>query len=98
MKVLHVDDTSAGAVLIVKIAKDKIYGGCCSVILHKVGSKSEYDLCLLAPSQPPGNIEWNLTNSKVFLNWEHVKAMDNESEVTGYKVICFFCSRSSVAC
>uniref|UniRef100_A0A8C2IGC6 Contactin 4 n=1 Tax=Cyprinus carpio TaxID=7962 RepID=A0A8C2IGC6_CYPCA len=42
------------------------------------------------PSQPPGNIEWNLTNSKVFLNWEHVKAMDNESEVTGYKVICFF--------
>uniref|UniRef100_A0A672NKD5 Contactin-4-like n=1 Tax=Sinocyclocheilus grahami TaxID=75366 RepID=A0A672NKD5_SINGR len=48
------------------------------------------------PSQPPGNIEWNLTNSKVFLNWEHVKAMDNESEVTGYKVISFFCSRSSV--
>uniref|UniRef100_A0A8C1WY69 Contactin 4 n=1 Tax=Cyprinus carpio TaxID=7962 RepID=A0A8C1WY69_CYPCA len=39
------------------------------------------------PSQPPGNIEWNLTNSKVFLNWEHVKAMDNESEVTGYKVV-----------
>uniref|UniRef100_A0A672NDB8 Contactin-4-like n=1 Tax=Sinocyclocheilus grahami TaxID=75366 RepID=A0A672NDB8_SINGR len=39
------------------------------------------------PSQPPGNIEWNLTNSKVFLNWEHVKAMDNESEVTGYKVM-----------
>ncbi|XP_076870175.1 contactin-4 [Brachyhypopomus gauderio] len=39
------------------------------------------------PSQPPGNIEWNLTNSKIFLNWEHVKAMDNESEVTGYKVV-----------
>ncbi|XP_051561849.1 contactin-4-like [Myxocyprinus asiaticus] len=39
------------------------------------------------PSQPPGNIEWNLTNSKVILNWEHVKAMDNESEVTGYKVV-----------
>uniref|UniRef100_A0AAY4DC77 Contactin-2 n=1 Tax=Denticeps clupeoides TaxID=299321 RepID=A0AAY4DC77_9TELE len=38
------------------------------------------------PSQPPGNIEWNLTNSKIFLNWEHVKAMDNESDVTGYKV------------
>uniref|UniRef100_A0A6Q2WS04 Contactin-3 n=1 Tax=Esox lucius TaxID=8010 RepID=A0A6Q2WS04_ESOLU len=38
------------------------------------------------PSQPPGNIEWNLTNSKIFLNWEHVKAMGNESEVTGYKV------------
>ncbi|XP_062852794.1 contactin-4 [Trichomycterus rosablanca] len=39
------------------------------------------------PSQPPGNIEWNLTNSKIFLNWQHVKAMDNESEVTGYKVV-----------
>lgn len=41
---------------------------------------------LAAPSQAPGNIEWNLTNSKIFLNWEHVKAMENESEVTGYKV------------
>ncbi|XP_067094402.1 contactin-4 [Osmerus mordax] len=39
------------------------------------------------PSQPPGNIEWNLTNSKIFLNWEHVKAMENESAVTGYKVV-----------
>ncbi|KAF3855797.1 hypothetical protein F7725_016520 [Dissostichus mawsoni] len=39
------------------------------------------------PSQPPGNIEWNLSNSKIFLNWEHVKAMENESEVTGYKVV-----------
>ncbi|KAJ7998557.1 hypothetical protein DPEC_G00206140 [Dallia pectoralis] len=39
------------------------------------------------PSHPPGNIEWNLTNSKIFLNWEHVKAMGNESEVTGYKVV-----------
>uniref|UniRef100_A0A8C9TDB8 Contactin-2 n=1 Tax=Scleropages formosus TaxID=113540 RepID=A0A8C9TDB8_SCLFO len=38
------------------------------------------------PSQPPGNVEWNLTNSKIFLNWEHVKALENESEVTGYKV------------
>ncbi|CAG5984343.1 unnamed protein product [Menidia menidia] len=38
------------------------------------------------PKQPPGSIEWNLTNSKIFLNWEHVKAMGNESEVTGYKV------------
>ncbi|XP_074501928.1 contactin-4 isoform X1 [Sebastes fasciatus] len=39
------------------------------------------------PSQPPGNIKWSLTNSKIFLNWEHVKAMENESEVTGYKVV-----------
>ncbi|XP_041837602.1 contactin-4 [Melanotaenia boesemani] len=38
------------------------------------------------PSHPPGSIEWNLTNSRIFLNWEHVKAMENESEVTGYKV------------
>uniref|UniRef100_A0A3Q3N4W9 Contactin-4-like n=1 Tax=Mastacembelus armatus TaxID=205130 RepID=A0A3Q3N4W9_9TELE len=39
------------------------------------------------PSKSPRNIEWNLTNSKIFLNWEHVKAMENESEVTGYKVV-----------
>ncbi|KAF7648648.1 hypothetical protein LDENG_00153420, partial [Lucifuga dentata] len=39
------------------------------------------------PNRPPGNIEWNLTNSRIFLNWEHVKAMENESEVTGYKVL-----------
>uniref|UniRef100_A0A665VUT5 Contactin 4 n=1 Tax=Echeneis naucrates TaxID=173247 RepID=A0A665VUT5_ECHNA len=39
------------------------------------------------PRQPPGNIEWNLTNSKISLNWEHVRAMENESEVTGYKVV-----------
>ncbi|XP_071225588.1 contactin-4-like [Salvelinus alpinus] len=39
------------------------------------------------PSRPPGNIEWNLTNSKIFLKWEHVKALGNESEVTGYKVV-----------
>uniref|UniRef100_A0A8C4Z5H5 Contactin-4-like n=1 Tax=Gadus morhua TaxID=8049 RepID=A0A8C4Z5H5_GADMO len=38
------------------------------------------------PSQAPGSIEWNLTNSRIFLNWEHVKALENESEVTGYKV------------
>uniref|UniRef100_A0A3Q0SQA0 Fibronectin type-III domain-containing protein n=1 Tax=Amphilophus citrinellus TaxID=61819 RepID=A0A3Q0SQA0_AMPCI len=41
------------------------------------------------PSQPPGSIEWNLTNSKIFLNWEHVKAMANESEVTGYKQVVY---------
>ncbi|KAK3557190.1 hypothetical protein QTP70_024681 [Hemibagrus guttatus] len=39
------------------------------------------------PNQPPGNIGWNLKNSKLFLHWQHVKAMDNESEVTGYKVM-----------
>uniref|UniRef100_H2TT09 Contactin-4-like n=1 Tax=Takifugu rubripes TaxID=31033 RepID=H2TT09_TAKRU len=39
------------------------------------------------PNRPPENIEWKLTNSKIFLNWEHVKTMENESEVTGYKVV-----------
>uniref|UniRef100_A0A8C4KAN7 Contactin-2 n=1 Tax=Dromaius novaehollandiae TaxID=8790 RepID=A0A8C4KAN7_DRONO len=38
------------------------------------------------PSQPPGNVVWNVTDSKVILNWEEVRAMENESEVTGYKV------------
>uniref|UniRef100_A0A8C4Z783 Contactin-4-like n=1 Tax=Gadus morhua TaxID=8049 RepID=A0A8C4Z783_GADMO len=42
---------------------------------------------ITAPSQAPGSIEWNLTNSRIFLNWEHVKALENESEVTGYKVV-----------
>lgn len=41
---------------------------------------------LAAPSQSPGAIEWNLTNSKIFLKWEQVKASQNESEVMGYKV------------
>ncbi|VFV30444.1 contactin-3-like [Lynx pardinus] len=38
------------------------------------------------PSQPPGNVVWNATDTKVLLNWEQVKAMENESEVTGYKI------------
>uniref|UniRef100_A0A3Q2C979 Fibronectin type-III domain-containing protein n=1 Tax=Cyprinodon variegatus TaxID=28743 RepID=A0A3Q2C979_CYPVA len=41
------------------------------------------------PSQPPGAIEWNLTNSKIFLKWEHVKALQNESKVTGYKQVMY---------
>uniref|UniRef100_A0A8C0QF10 Contactin 6 n=1 Tax=Canis lupus familiaris TaxID=9615 RepID=A0A8C0QF10_CANLF len=39
------------------------------------------------PSQPPANIAWKLTNSKLRLNWEHVKTMENESEVLGYKIL-----------
>ncbi|KAM9592905.1 contactin-6 isoform 4-T4 [Trichechus inunguis] len=39
------------------------------------------------PSQPPANIAWKLTNSKLCLNWEHVKTMENESEVLGYKIL-----------
>ncbi|KAJ7404927.1 contactin-3-like protein [Willisornis vidua] len=38
------------------------------------------------PSQPPGNVVWNVTDSRVILSWEEVTAMENESEVTGYKV------------
>uniref|UniRef100_A0A8D2PZC2 Contactin 4 n=1 Tax=Zosterops lateralis melanops TaxID=1220523 RepID=A0A8D2PZC2_ZOSLA len=38
------------------------------------------------PSQPPGNIVWNSSDSKIILNWDQVKALDNESEVRGYKV------------
>lgn len=45
-------------------------------------------LCFLlsAPSQPPVKVMWNTSNSKIILNWEQVKALENESEVTGYKV------------
>ncbi|KYO24955.1 hypothetical protein Y1Q_0023809 [Alligator mississippiensis] len=39
------------------------------------------------PSQPPGNVVWNVTDSKIVLNWDQVRAMENESEVTGYKVL-----------
>uniref|UniRef100_A0A8C8VMV4 Contactin-3 n=1 Tax=Pelusios castaneus TaxID=367368 RepID=A0A8C8VMV4_9SAUR len=39
------------------------------------------------PIQPPGNVIWNVTDSKVVLNWEQVKATENESEVTGYKIL-----------
>lgn len=44
----------------------------------------------IAPSQPPGNIIWNSSDSKIILNWDQVKALDNESEVKGYKVGNFF--------
>ncbi|XP_061779965.1 contactin-4-like [Nerophis lumbriciformis] len=39
------------------------------------------------PSRPPGKVMWNTSNSKIILNWEQVKALENESEVTGYKVL-----------
>lgn len=29
---------------------------------------------------------WNTSNSKVILRWDQVHALENESEVTGYKV------------
>uniref|UniRef100_A0A7N8Y920 Contactin 4 n=1 Tax=Mastacembelus armatus TaxID=205130 RepID=A0A7N8Y920_9TELE len=39
------------------------------------------------PSQPPVKVMWNTSNSKIILNWEQVKALENESEITGYKVL-----------
>lgn len=72
------------------------YGG-----RHLVGTGRHWEGCLremvllsntelsyfgVAPSQPPGNIMWNSSDSKIILNWDQVKALDNESEVRGYKV------------
>ncbi|XP_048210843.1 contactin-3 [Perognathus longimembris pacificus] len=48
------------------------------------------------PSQPPGNVVWNATDTKVLLNWEQVRAMENESEVTGYKVFYRTSSQSNI--
>ncbi|EDL91459.1 rCG56294, isoform CRA_b [Rattus norvegicus] len=48
------------------------------------------------PSQPPGNVVWNATDTKVLLNWEQVKALENESEVTGYKVFYRTSSQNNV--
>uniref|UniRef100_A0A8C7Y654 Contactin 3a, tandem duplicate 1 n=1 Tax=Oryzias sinensis TaxID=183150 RepID=A0A8C7Y654_9TELE len=39
------------------------------------------------PSQAPVKIRWNTSNSKVILRWDQVHALENESEVTGYKVL-----------
>uniref|UniRef100_A0A7N6B680 Contactin 3a, tandem duplicate 1 n=1 Tax=Anabas testudineus TaxID=64144 RepID=A0A7N6B680_ANATE len=38
------------------------------------------------PSQAPVKIMWNTSDSKVILRWDQVHALENESEVTGYKV------------
>ncbi|XP_026713234.1 contactin-3 isoform X3 [Athene cunicularia] len=48
------------------------------------------------PSQPPGNVLWNVTDSRVILSWEEVRAMENESEVTGYKVLYRTSSQTSM--
>lgn len=50
-----------------------------------------YNFCLHpAPSQPPSKVMWNTSNSKIILNWEQVKPLENESEVMGYKVSQIF--------
>ncbi|XP_040448838.1 contactin-3 isoform X2 [Falco naumanni] len=48
------------------------------------------------PSQPPGNVVWNVTDSRVILSWEEVRAMENESEVIGYKVLYRTSSQTSM--
>ncbi|XP_019392157.1 PREDICTED: contactin-4 isoform X2 [Crocodylus porosus] len=49
------------------------------------------------PSQPPGNIIWNSSDSKIILTWDQVKALDNESEVRGYKVLYRWNRQSSTS-
>ncbi|XP_030620477.1 contactin-5 [Chanos chanos] len=39
------------------------------------------------PSQPPSNLMWIQEGNNVSLTWDPVKAMDNESDVIGYKVL-----------
>uniref|UniRef100_A0AAR2IWC7 Contactin-5 n=1 Tax=Pygocentrus nattereri TaxID=42514 RepID=A0AAR2IWC7_PYGNA len=38
------------------------------------------------PSQPPSNVMWIQEGNNVSLSWDPVKAMENESDVIGYKV------------
>uniref|UniRef100_A0A4W4G683 Contactin 2 n=1 Tax=Electrophorus electricus TaxID=8005 RepID=A0A4W4G683_ELEEL len=39
------------------------------------------------PNRPPGNVSWKTDGSWVTVRWDHVKSMDNESAVQGYKVL-----------
>lgn len=47
----------------------------------------------LAPNRPPGKVAWKVTGSWVTVRWDHVKSMDNESAVLGYKVSDTQCHR-----
>uniref|UniRef100_A0A8B9HCJ7 Contactin 3a, tandem duplicate 1 n=1 Tax=Astyanax mexicanus TaxID=7994 RepID=A0A8B9HCJ7_ASTMX len=40
-----------------------------------------------APSRAPTKVTWNATSTKIILKWDQVKALENESDVMGYKVI-----------
>uniref|UniRef100_A0A8D0EQJ2 Contactin 3 n=1 Tax=Strix occidentalis caurina TaxID=311401 RepID=A0A8D0EQJ2_STROC len=64
--------------------------------LMPIKLKSCFYYVFEAPSQPPGNVLWNVTNSRVILSWEEVRAMENESEVTGYKVLYRTSSQTSM--
>uniref|UniRef100_A0A8C8HBR2 Contactin 2 n=1 Tax=Oncorhynchus tshawytscha TaxID=74940 RepID=A0A8C8HBR2_ONCTS len=37
------------------------------------------------PNRPPGNVSWKTDGSWVTVRWDHVKTLDNESAVLGYK-------------
>uniref|UniRef100_A0A6Q2XPU7 Contactin 2 n=1 Tax=Esox lucius TaxID=8010 RepID=A0A6Q2XPU7_ESOLU len=39
------------------------------------------------PDRPPANVSWKTDGSWVTVRWDHVKALDNESAVLGYKVL-----------
>ncbi|XP_076124755.1 contactin-3 [Alosa pseudoharengus] len=40
------------------------------------------------PGQPPLNVKWTLIGSQLTLHWDPVTALETESEVTGYLVLC----------
>lgn len=57
------------------------------LVVFPLSSSSPTSLFVLtAPSQAPDKIMWNTSDSKVILRWDQVHALENESEVTGYKV------------
>ncbi|XP_064156573.1 contactin-2-like isoform X2 [Anguilla rostrata] len=39
------------------------------------------------PDRPPGNVSWRSDGSWVTVIWDHVKALQNESAVLGYKIL-----------
>lgn len=64
------------------------------------GVKASVPFCssFLAPNRPPGNISWKVDGSWVTVRWDHVKSMDNESAVLGYKVSDMFVASYFNAC
>ncbi|XP_069489234.1 contactin-2 [Ambystoma mexicanum] len=47
------------------------------------------------PSNPPGNISWKLSSSSLSVKWDPVMALENESSVTGYKMLYRLDSQSA---
>lgn len=60
------------------------------VIENCVKASVPFCSSFLAPNRPPGNISWKVDGSWVTVRWDHVKSMDNESAVLGYKVSDMF--------